>query len=111
MKLELQCCSLEQSKRLDWHGVTPSHTAFTFRFDAGMKWRIEPDGYFDPNEEHVESFPAYTLAEICSMLTSDEIEAVCSNAGFSIKNLTDQVIYNLDYGRITTAMANDRLNA
>lgn len=69
MKLQDQVCTLEQAKRLDTLlGVDNPSAAFYWHFDSGMKWRIVPDGYFDREEEGVEFFAAFSVAELCVML-------------------------------------------
>lgn len=67
MKLENQVCTLEQAKRLKELGVE-GESAFYWRFESGMRWRLAPRGYFDPEEEGVETYSAFTVAELGVML-------------------------------------------
>jgi hypothetical protein len=68
MKLELQVCTLEQAQRLYDLGIEQTGNAFNWIFDSGMKWKLFPDGYYNLEEEGIEVFAAYTVAELGVML-------------------------------------------
>lgn len=69
MKLEDQVATREQCSRINdlMDGSEDIKTAFYWRYPTN-KWIVEPEGYFNPNEEGVEQFPAYTVSELGVML-------------------------------------------
>lgn len=67
MNISQQVSTLEQSKKLYDLGIT-GPTVFYHVFDSGMKWCIMPDGFFNKEEEGIEFYPAFTVAELGMML-------------------------------------------
>jgi hypothetical protein len=68
MKLQDQVITVEQAKRLEQLGITCESPAYHWIYDSSMKWVLHPLGYYYLENEGIEYFPAYTVAELGMML-------------------------------------------
>lgn len=112
MKIESQVCSLEQAKRLEDLGIIAvqpdCRPAYFWIFDSGMKWRLVPCGYEYLEEEEIEYYPAFTVAELGVMLNGAEHRITLEPSGKYLtleRGLPKAFFYATD----TEAQARDNL--
>jgi hypothetical protein len=110
MNLQDQVCTLKQAKTLDHLGIIPGPTAFSWRFDEGMKWRIDPDGYFDPEADGVELYPALTAAEL-GKANGETITINTAQWDAPAAALADHLIGRLERNEVTVGEINSSLQS
>lgn len=92
MKLSEQCCTLQQSERLEELGVT-AKSAFYHVYPTN-KWLIIPDGYFNENDEGIEFIQAYTVAELLQALPGI---VVVDEIRYSLRIVKNNSMYSVCY--------------
>lgn len=69
MKLENQVCSLLQAKLLEYLGVNAKSANYHAYPSMNSGWEVLPDGCFNKNDDAVEYYPAYNVAELGEILS------------------------------------------
>lgn len=69
MDVELQCCTREQSVKLESLGIM-ANSIFWHVYPDMRGWRVLPDGMFNKRNDEIEYWPAYTPSELSKLLPS-----------------------------------------